>query len=111
MALALGPAQKQRDLDAILGWLLSQKAGDAGLRWFRGLGDAIASLATLPERCAFAPENTSLPYDVRQLLYGRRQNRYRYCSPSMATRFSFCMSATDGENHSRFIDFELGTTP
>jgi plasmid stabilization system protein ParE len=70
-------AKAKRDLDAILGWLLSQEAGDAGSRWFQGLSEAIASLATLPERCAFAPENASLPYDVRQLLYGRRQNRYR----------------------------------
>jgi plasmid stabilization system protein ParE len=70
-------ARARRDLDAIVGRLLSQGAGDAGLRWFQGLREAIASLANLPERCAFAPENASLPYDVRQLLYGRRQHRYR----------------------------------
>jgi len=70
-------ARAKRDLDAILGWLLSQEAGDAGLRWFQGLREAMASLANLPERCAFAPENALLPYDVRQLFYGRRQHRYR----------------------------------
>lgn len=70
-------ARAKHDLDAILRWLLSQEAGDAGLRWFQGLGEAIASLAHVPERCPFAPESASLPYDVRQLLYGRRHHRYR----------------------------------
>ena len=70
-------ARAKRDLRNILGWLLSQGAGEAGLRWFQGLRDAIASLAHSPERCALAPEKDVFPFDVRQMLYGSRRYRYR----------------------------------
>jgi plasmid stabilization system protein ParE len=70
-------AKAKRDLDAILEWLLSQEAGETGLRWFQGLRDTVASLAHSPERCALAPENAAFPFEVRQLLYGRRQHRHR----------------------------------
>jgi len=69
--------QAERDADAILEWLRSQYAGDAGIRWFRALEDAIASLGEFPERCPVAPESTVFPFQVRQLLYGRRRNTYR----------------------------------
>ena len=70
-------ARAKRDLDEILGWLLSRGAGLAGLRWFEGLRDALLSLANLPERCPLAPENRNFPTEVRQLLYGRTGHRYR----------------------------------
>src|SRR5437868_6006596 len=40
------------DGDSILAWLLSHEAGETGIRWFLALEDAIASLASLPTRCA-----------------------------------------------------------
>jgi plasmid stabilization system protein ParE len=67
----------KRDLDAILTRLLSQEAGETGLRWFRGLEEAIKSLSTLPKRCKLAPENASVPFEMRQLLYGRKPHLYR----------------------------------
>src|SRR5580658_11258152 len=67
----------KRDLDAILARLLSQSAGQAGLRWFQGLREAVASLAHSPQRCALAPENATLPFEVRHLLYGRKPHVYR----------------------------------
>jgi toxin ParE1/3/4 len=67
----------KRDLDAILAWLLSQEAGEAGLRWFQGLREAVASLSHSPQRCALAPENAMFPLEVRQLLYGRKPHVYR----------------------------------
>jgi toxin ParE1/3/4 len=70
-------AQAESDADAILDWLLSQYAGETGLRWFQGLDDAIVSLATFPKRCPLAPENARFPFEVRQLLYGRRPHLYR----------------------------------
>ena len=54
-------AQAVYDLDLILERLLAKQAGDAGLRWFRKLKDAINSLAEMPERCMVAPENYELP--------------------------------------------------
>jgi len=70
-------AQADQDLDGILAWLLEQEAGDSGLKWFRRLKDALQSLAEMPQRCALAPENKGFPFEVRQLLYGRKPHRYR----------------------------------
>jgi plasmid stabilization system protein ParE len=70
-------ARAERDADRLLGWLIAQRAGETGLRWFEGLEEAIATLADMPERCPFAPENARVPFEVRQLLYGRRPNVYR----------------------------------
>jgi plasmid stabilization system protein ParE len=53
--------QAQRDADGILEWLLLHHAGEAGLRWFERLQEAMASLAEFPGRCALAPENASVP--------------------------------------------------
>jgi toxin ParE1/3/4 len=70
-------AKAKRDLDEILTWLLSQEAGDTGLRWFQGLRQTIATLADSPGRCALAPENAAFPFEVRHLLYGRKPHVYR----------------------------------
>lgn len=70
-------AQAKRDLDDILERLLSQEAGETGLRWFQGLRQAVATLAGSPQRCALAPENAVFPFEVRHLLYGRRPHVYR----------------------------------
>lgn len=67
----------EQDADAILDWLLSEHAGDAGMRWFLALQDAIASLADFPKRCSLAPENDAFPFEVRHLLYGRAPHVYR----------------------------------
>ena len=65
------------DLDGILNWLVEQGASETGLRWFRGLRKAINSLNNFPERCMLARENDSVPFEMRQLLYGRKPNVYR----------------------------------
>ena len=70
-------AQAKRDLDDILERLLSQAAGETGLRWFQGLHQAVATLADSPQRCALAPESAVFPFEVRHLLYGRRPHVYR----------------------------------
>ncbi len=67
----------EQDADAIFEWLLSQHAGDAGMRWFMALKDSIASLAKFPERCPLAPENSAFPFEVRHLLYGHPPHVYR----------------------------------
>jgi plasmid stabilization system protein ParE len=69
--------EAESDAKSILEWLISQHAGETGLRWFHGLEKAIASLATLPERCPLAPENKDFTFEVRHLLYGRKPNVYR----------------------------------
>ena len=70
-------AQAKQDLLGILEWLLEAGAGDTGLHWFFRLEEAIASLSEMPHRCPLAPENREFPFEVRQLLYGRKPHRYR----------------------------------
>ena len=70
-------AQAERDAESILEWLLAEHAGRAGMDWFLALDDAFASLAEFPERCPVAPESARFPFEVRQLLYGRKPHLYR----------------------------------
>jgi plasmid stabilization system protein ParE len=70
-------AAAEQEADAILDWLLSQHAGDAGVRWFLALQDAIGSLTEFPERCPLAPESIAFPFEVRHLLYGHTPHVYR----------------------------------
>jgi len=47
----------EREAQAILEWLVEKQAGEAGLRWFLALEQAIQSLSNIPERCSLAPES------------------------------------------------------
>jgi plasmid stabilization system protein ParE len=67
----------EQDAEAILDWLLLQQSGKAGIEWFLAVDEAFASLVKFPERCSIAPESSQFPFDVRQLLYGRKPNVYR----------------------------------
>ena len=69
--------QAERDAEGIFEWLMSEHAGEAGVRWYVALNDAIRSLGTLPKRCPLAPESARCPFEVRQLLYGRKPHVYR----------------------------------
>ena len=69
--------EAERDAEAIFEWLVSEHAGDTGIRWFLGLEGAIASLGSYPERCPVALESVRFPFKVRQLLYGRKPHAYR----------------------------------
>jgi plasmid stabilization system protein ParE len=70
-------ATAEEDGNAVLDWLLSHDAGDAGRRWFLALQDAIASLSEFPGRCPLAPESAIFPFEVRHLLYGHPPHLYR----------------------------------
>jgi plasmid stabilization system protein ParE len=70
-------ARAENDLDVILSWLLAKGAGETGLRWFLGLRKAVGTLRDLPYRCMLARENDSVPFEMRQLLYGRKPHVYR----------------------------------
>ena len=70
-------AAAEQDANTILEWLLSQHAGGTGVRWFLAMRAAMASLARFPRRCPLAPESTQFPFEVRQLLYGRKPHIYR----------------------------------
>ena len=69
--------EAERDANGILEWLIVEQAGEPGLRWFERLKEALASLANFPGRCKLAPENASVPFEMRQLLYGHKPHIYR----------------------------------
>ena len=69
--------QVERDADTILEWLRSQHATTAAAEWFTGFAAAIDSLAQFPLRCSLAPESREFPFEVRQLIYGRKPHLCR----------------------------------
>jgi plasmid stabilization system protein ParE len=78
MAFRVEPTKTaKQDLRNILAWLRSQEAGEAGLRWYEGMEKAMASLAEFPARCPIARESASMPFEMRQLLYGSKRYRFR----------------------------------
>ena len=81
----------EREAESILEWLISEGAGDTGRRWFMALRHAVEGLANSPTRCPLAPENASSPFDVRQLLYGRKPHVYRIL---FTIKVRPCMSCT-----------------
>jgi len=56
-------AQAETDASEILSWLLSEGAGETGIRWFLGLEDAITSLETFPKACSLAPETSRFRFE------------------------------------------------
>jgi plasmid stabilization system protein ParE len=46
-------------------------------QWFNGIFAAIRTLAEMPYRCPVAEESVELKTEVRLLLYGRRNRRYK----------------------------------
>jgi plasmid stabilization system protein ParE len=65
------PAKGQ--LNRAADWI-AEKAPEAAERWFNGFVAAISSLSRNPRRCGFAREHRQFPFELRELLYGRRRN-------------------------------------
>jgi len=66
----------ERDIGEAYEWLAAQDEV-AAIRWYNRLLEVILSLDTFPERCPLAPESKSFNRDIRQILHGRRQHKYR----------------------------------
>jgi len=50
---------------------------DWAVEWYRKLKEAVGSLDHLPERFGLAPEAEAIGRPIRQLIFGKRRNRYR----------------------------------
>jgi len=64
------------DVEEAYDWL-AQRAPAAAQKWKLGLLDAIARLESLPNACSVAPESSYFGREIRQLLYGKGQHKYR----------------------------------
>ena len=65
-----------RDINAETVRLAQSVSDDAALAWYKGLIEAIGSLATLPRRCPRVPERFHI--EMRQLLYQRPGSRVKH---------------------------------
>ena len=64
------------DLTRILDFLFDIKP-EWAIQWDQNLRQAAKSLEFLPERFGLAPESKESGREIRQLVFGRRRNRYR----------------------------------
>jgi plasmid stabilization system protein ParE len=63
----------EADLRAATEWI-ARNAPETAARWVNGFHRALRSLESNPRRCGHANEHQKVPFELRQLLYGRRRN-------------------------------------
>ncbi len=64
------------ELEAAYEWL-RKRAPEAAVKWFNGFVDALEQLRTSPESFSLVADVREFPYPIRELLYGKRQHKYR----------------------------------
>jgi len=65
------------DLDSISAYIRHRGSFESAERWFNGIVAAIKTLRVAPQRCPLAAESRQLEAEVRLLLYGKRNRRYK----------------------------------
>lgn len=66
----------ERDICEAYTWIADHDE-EAAVRWYNRLLEVIFSLETFPARCPLAPESHFLTKDIRQILHGQKQHKYR----------------------------------
>jgi plasmid stabilization system protein ParE len=69
--------QAYADLDAIADYIEERGSFASAERWFNGIIDAVRGLKDQPSRFPVAQESEDLRVEIRQLLYGKRNRRYK----------------------------------
>lgn len=67
----------ERDRDAAFAWYAENYSPEFASRWYDGIQLALASLSDEPRRCGIAHEDSKFPFELRELLYGRRLHKHR----------------------------------
>jgi plasmid stabilization system protein ParE len=65
------------DLDEIARYIRQHSSFEQANEWFSGIISAIQTLEDMPSRCPVADESEELGQEVRLLLYGRRNRKYK----------------------------------
>jgi plasmid stabilization system protein ParE len=65
------------DLDEIADYIKQRSSFEQAERWFNGIIAAIRTLEHSPHRCHVAEESEELGEEVRVLLHGKRNRRYK----------------------------------
>jgi plasmid stabilization system protein ParE len=68
--------QAEAEIEAAYLWR-RERAPQAAARWFAEIVEAINTLEQFPGRCPLAPEHAHFAEEIRQLLFGRRNDVYR----------------------------------
>jgi plasmid stabilization system protein ParE len=69
--------QVYADLDAIADYIEERGSFASAENWFNGIIDAIGGPKEQPSRCPFAQESEDIRAEIRLLLYGKRNRRYK----------------------------------
>jgi plasmid stabilization system protein ParE len=69
-------ARAMGDADEAYAWIAERSPTQAE-RWYQGLFQQIETLTSQPTRCPRAAESDKFPEEIRELLYGKRKNKYR----------------------------------
>ena len=56
---------------------IAERTTTKAVKWLLGVEAAIGGLNLFPASHALARENGAIPSEIRQLLYGKRQHKYR----------------------------------
>jgi plasmid stabilization system protein ParE len=56
---------------------IAQRTPSRAAKWYLNLFKAMESLQSQPFRCALAPEADAFQEEIRQLLFGKRNHKYR----------------------------------
>jgi plasmid stabilization system protein ParE len=67
----------EQDRATAFDWYCANYSREFAVRWYNGITRAIRSLSKNPLRCSTAAESDRFPFDLRQLLYGKRRNKHR----------------------------------
>lgn len=67
----------EADVETVLKWFHDHQATEAGGRWFAQLMSKLDTLETRPDRCSVAGESDDIGIEIREILLGRRQYKYR----------------------------------
>ncbi len=65
------------DLDEIARYIKEQSSFGQAEEWFNGIIAAMRTLEDLPQRCPVADVSKEVGQEVRLLLYGRRNRKYK----------------------------------
>ena len=67
----------KQDRDRAFDWFRANYSEGFAARWYEGISDAIVSLTGDPLLGHKAPENDRFPFELYELLYGKRMNKHR----------------------------------
>jgi len=66
-----------REIRRVVRWKTQNSSLTVASRWYNGLLKKVATLRTHPTRCPIASESEKFPFEIRELLYGRRRQVFR----------------------------------